>query len=93
MPLQDYILVCFLRFATDSCSIWDWLPIDSYIFTKMAKEDFKHENKSYNIQLKKKTTVISEAFLMSGYRKVCGFFFLPIGPMMQGAQIWCSVPT
>ena len=57
----------------------------------MAKADFKNENKSYNIQLKK--TVISEAFLMSGYRKVCGFFFLPVGPVMQGAQIWCSVPT
>ena len=47
--------MCSLRFATDSYSVWDWLPIDSYIFAKIAKADFKHENKSYNIQLKKKT--------------------------------------
>ena len=59
----------------------------------MAKADFKHENKSYNIQLKKKNHLFQKPCLMSGYRKICGFFFLPVGPMMQGAQIWCSVTT
>ena len=62
MPLEDYILVCFLRFATDTCSVWDWLPIDSYIFAKIAKADFKHENKSYNIQLKKKKTYLEALY-------------------------------
>lgn len=52
MPLLDYIMACILRFTTGSCSIWDWLPIDSYIFAKMQRQ-ISSIKISYHIQVKK----------------------------------------
>lgn len=51
MPLLDYIMACILRFTTGSCSIWDWLPIDSYIFAKMQRQ-ISSIKISYHIQVK-----------------------------------------
>ena len=43
----------------------------------MAKEDFKHENKSYNIQLKKKQQLFQKPFWCQVIEKfVVSFSFL-----------------